>query len=371
MSLRKLGRFAALATLIAALVVPASAASAASLPKLATTKTVRIGYFANITHAPALIAKQKQLFEKYLGASVKIEYTVFTAGPSAIEAMKGRALDITYIGPNPSIAGFTTTDGQLLNVVSGATSGGAKFIVKAALAPATEGKPTAAEIAALKGKTFASPQLGGTQDVALRNYLRKNSIGFNGGDSGAVISPSENATTLSLFKSGQIDGAWVPEPWASRLILEGGGKVFVDEASLWKGGKFVTTQIVASKSFLKSYPGTVRAVLRANNEAIKFLSNPANKQASIDLVQAELYAQTGKKLTDDVINAAWPSLTFTQDPLGTTLAANFVAAVKVGQLVGYIPDDLRGIYDLRLLNSLRTFAKQKQISLPDSVKPKK
>jgi NitT/TauT family transport system substrate-binding protein len=247
-------------------------------------------------------------------------------------------------------------------VVSGAVSGGAKFIVKPELI-ATEGKPTANEIKALKGHTFATPGLGGTQDVALRNYLRKNSIAVGTGDQTAHILPTENATTLSLFQKGSIDGAWVPEPWATRLVQEGKGKVFLDEATLWPGGKYITTDVIASQKFLQQYPATVKALLQANNEAIAFLNNPANKQASIDAAQAELKARTGKTLTDAVIAAAWPALSFTADPLASTWKTSFIAGVNARVLSGSLTaDDLKGIFDLRILNGLLKTVKQKTVS---------
>jgi NitT/TauT family transport system substrate-binding protein len=352
----RVGIFAgAVAMMLAASVAPVQAST--SLPD-----TVRIGYFANLTHAPALIARQKALFEKYLGPSVKIQYNIFSVGTAEIEALKGGAIDFGYIGPSPSISGYTSTQGTLLNIVSGAVAGGAKFIVKPSLI-ATAGKPTAAEIKALKGHTFATPGLGGTQDVALRNYLRNNSIAVGTGDQTAHILPTDNATTLALFQKGSIDGAWVPEPWATRLIDEGAGKVFVDEATLWPAGKFVTTNIIASQSFLGKYPTAVKDLLQANNEAITFLNNKANKADAINLVQAELKARTGKVLTDQVINDAWPALTFTADPLASTLKANFISGVNTHVLSGSLTaDDIKGIYDLRILNGLLKAAKQKTVS---------
>jgi NitT/TauT family transport system substrate-binding protein len=345
----------AVAMMLAAVsVAPASAAPAAP-------EKVRVAYFANITHAPALIARQKQIFEKYLGAT-KVEYSIFSVGTAEIEAFKGGAVDFGYIGPSPTILGYTTTQSSLLKVVSGAVSGGAKFIVSPALIK-TEGKPTAAEIKALKGKTFATPGLGGTQDVALRGYLRKNSIAIGTGNDTAHILPTENATTLTLFQKGSIDGAWVPEPWATRLVQEGKGKVFLDEATLWPAGKYITTDVIVSQKFLGQYPATVKALLQANNEAIAFLNAKANKQTAVDLVQAELKARTGKVLSDAVIAAAWPSLSFTADPLAATWKSSFIAGVNAKVLNGSLnAADLKGIFDLRILNSLLKASKQKTVT---------
>ena len=353
-------------TIVPALVVAVMASLIASpapaATKLATAPTIRVGYFANLTHAPALIARQKKLFEKYLG-NTKVEYTYFTAGPAAIEAIKGNALDVAYIGPNPSISGFLSTDGTLLKIVGGATSGGASFIVKSSLAPKVASKPTAAEIAALAGKTFASPQLGGTQDVALRKYLKGNGLT----STIANITPLANADTLTQFKAGNIDGAWVPEPWATRLILEGSGKVFLDETTLWAKGRFVTTNIVARKKFLNTYPGSVKAILQANYDAIQFLTDTKNTVAAKDLVQAELLAGSGKRLADNVIDAAWPKLTYTNNPIPESLSANFKAAVKVGQLNGYLESDLKGIYSIKLLNSILRSKGKTQVVIPSGL----
>ncbi|MEY4411448.1 MAG: hypothetical protein RLZ69_1022, partial [Actinomycetota bacterium] len=183
MNFRKLSVGVGLAALIAAAVMTPSSANAAA----ATAPTVRIGYFANLTHAPALIARQQKLFEKYLGAGTKVQYTYFTVGTAEIEALKGGAIDIGYVGPSPAISGYTTTRGTVLNIVSGATSGGAVFVVKPGLIK-TEGEPTKAEIAALAKKNIADPGLGGTQDVALRTYLVKNGL-YSGGRSAVNIVP--------------------------------------------------------------------------------------------------------------------------------------------------------------------------------------
>ena len=184
-----LGLPAATATPLA---VPSAAPAA--LPKLPTAPVVRIGFFANVTHAPALVAAQLRLFEAFLGKDgTAVEYTVFNAGPAEIEAMKGGAIDVGYIGPNPSISGYTSTGGTLLRVVSGATSGGAQLVVK----------PGINSVADLKGKKIATPQLGNTQDVALRSWLKDNGLTFNSSGGGDVtIVPTENATTLALFKRG-------------------------------------------------------------------------------------------------------------------------------------------------------------------------
>lgn len=345
----------ALAPAASAAPAPASrpnAAPAAALPKLPTAPLVRIGFFANVTHAPALVAQQLRLFEAFLGKDgTKVEYVAFNAGPAAIEAMKGGAIDISYIGPNPSISGYTSTGGTLLRVVSGATSGGAQFVVK----------PSINTVADLKGKKFASPQLGNTQDVALRSWLKDQGLktSTTGGGGDVTIVPTDNATSLTLFKKGDIDGAWLPEPWASRLVLEAGAKVFLDEKSLWPNGQFVTTNIIASQSFLNKYPGTVRSVLQANNSAIKYIA--ANVTKAKDVVQEQITKWTGKPLPDAVITRSWGNLSFTWNPLPATLAKSADDAVNAG-LLTLGQNKLAGIYDLRLLNQVLAAAKARPVT---------
>lgn len=332
-------------------VAPSTVPAAGTLPKLPTAPVVRIGFFANVTHAPALVAQQLRLFETFLGKDgTKIEYTAFNAGPAVIEAMKGGAIDVSYIGPNPSISGYTSTGGTLLRVVSGTTSGGAQLVVK----------PGINSVADLKGKKIATPQLGNTQDVALRSWLKQNGLSTSvsgGGD--VTVVPTDNATTLSLFKRGDLDGAWLPEPWSSRLVVEAGAKVLVDETTLWPRGQFVTTNIIASQNFLNKYPGTVRSILQANNSAIKYIAN--NVEKSKDVVQTQIQKWTGAKLADPVINRAWGNLRFTWDPLPATLAKSADDAVTAG-LLTLGKNKLAGIYDLRLLNQVLKVANAKQVS---------
>lgn len=339
---------------LATAVVPASAApspSPSALPKLPTAPVVRLGFFANITHAPALVAQQLRLFEQNLTREgTKVEYVAFNAGPAVIEAMKGGAIDVSYIGPNPTVAGYTSTNGSLLRVVSGATSGGAQLVVK----------PGIGSVKDLKGKRLATPQLGNTQDVALRAWLKENGMATSvagGGD--VTIIPTENAQTLTLFKRGDVDGAWLPEPWASRLVVEAGAKVLLDEKTLWPGGQFVTTNIIANKKFLDAYPGTVRSILQANNTAIRYIAQ--NVAKSKDVVQEQITKWTGKPLADSVINRSWGNLRFTWDPLPLTLKKSADDAVVAG-LLQLKPNGLNGIYDLRLLNSVLIASKAKTVT---------
>jgi NitT/TauT family transport system substrate-binding protein len=194
--------------------------------------TLRLGYFPNVTHATAIVGVESGIFEDQLGKDVDLELSTFNAGPAAVEALFADALDATYIGPNPAINAFAQSDGEAIRIISGATSGGAFLVVK----------PEIKNVKGLKGTTLATPQLGNTQDVALRAFLKEKGFETTTDGGGDVsIVPQDNAVTLAAFQAGDIDGAWVPQPWAERLISEGGGKVLVDERDLWPDGQYVTT----------------------------------------------------------------------------------------------------------------------------------
>lgn len=304
--------------------------------------TLRLGYFTNLTHATALIGVKKGIFEGAAGPSVKFEYKTFNAGPQAVEALFADALDAAYVGPNPAINAFTQSNGQAIRIISGATSGGAFLVVKPGIDSAAE----------LKGKKLATPQRGNTQDVALRAWLDSKDLrtDLSGGGDVSVF-PQENAQTLETFRSGDIDGAWVPEPWASRMIVEAGGKVLVDERDLWPDGKYVTTHVIVRTEFREDHPEAVEALLRAQMEANDFLNS--NSEEAKGVAGQALVELTGKGLARPVLDAAWKNLTFTNDPIASTLKRSASEAKKLDLLE---KADIDGIYDLSILNKLLTAA---------------
>lgn len=303
----------------------------------AEAPTLRLGYFANVTHALPLIGVQDGTYAKALG-STKLETQVFNAGPAAVEALFAGAIDATYIGPNPAINAFVKSNGEAVRIVAGASSGGAQLVVQ----------PDIASAADLKGKTIASPQLGGTQDVALRYWLKQQGLSAPVQGAGDVtVAPQENAQTLDLFKAGKIAGAWVPEPWASRLVLEGGGKVLVDEKTLWPDGAFVTTHLIVSTEYLKKYPGTITKLLTAEADTLDAVTKDPAKAK--ETANAALLALTTKQLKPEVLDRAWENLTLTLDPVASTLQVSADHGVEVGTTQ---KADLKGIYDLSLLNAL-------------------
>lgn len=312
---------------------------------------LRLGYFPNVTHAAAVAGVERNIFTDALGDNVKLQTATFNAGPAAVEALFGGALDATYIGPNPAINAFAKSNGDAIRIIAGATSGGASLVVKANINSPKD----------LKGKKVATPQLGNTQDVAARAWFDKQGLKTNPQGGGDVsIMPQENAQTLELFKSGQIAGAWVPEPWATRLVTDGGGKVLVDERDLWPGGEFVTTHLIVRTEYLEEHPDVVKDLLVGHLEATEFVNRkPADARA---VVNGGIEKITGKRLPDAVIASAWKSLKFTVDPIGTSLSAGAEAAKTVGLLDAATSID--GIYAVELLNEVLGEAGQDRVEVP-------
>jgi NitT/TauT family transport system substrate-binding protein len=322
-------------------------AASASGGGSAEASAIRLGYFPNITHTPALLGVNKGYLQEALG-STKLEAKTFNAGPAAIEALFSGAIDATYIGPNPAINGWAQSKGEGLKIIAGSTSAGAGLVVKPGITTA----------AGLQGKKIATPQLGNTQDVALRAWLKENGLNADTQGGGDVsILPQDNATILQAFAQGAIDGAWVPEPYYSRLQLESGGKVLVDEKELWPGGQFVTTHLIVTQEFLKKYPGTVKKLLQGHLKALDYIKadNTGAQKAAND----QLAALSGKPLKDNILAASFQNLTFTADPIASSLFTSAQHAQDVGLLK---PVDLNGIYDLGPLNELLKAAGRPEVS---------
>ncbi|MCX4820063.1 aliphatic sulfonate ABC transporter substrate-binding protein [Streptomyces sp. NBC_01142] len=313
-------------------------APAAKGEKIGGLDEVKIGYFANVTHATALVGLQEGLIQKELGGTA-IKPQVFNAGPSEIEALNAGAIDIGWIGPSPSINGFTKSKGQNLRIISGSASGGVSLVVNSDKIKSLDD---------LKGKRIATPQLGNTQDVALLNYLSEKGlkVDANTGKGDVTVVRQDNKEIPASFESGALDGAWVPEPTASKLVA-GGGKVLLDEKKLWKDGKFVITNVIVSQKFLEEHPDVVEAVLRGSVKTNAWITaNPDKAKASIN---SRLKADSGKELPAEVIDPAFKNVELLNDPLASTLRDEADHAVKAGLLEDPVLD---GIYDLTLLNKV-------------------
>ena len=301
---------------------------------------LRIGYFPNINHAQAVIGLGNGDFQKELG-DVKVETHVFNAGPSAIEALFADRIDVTYVGSNPVINGYIKSDGQGLRIIAGAASGGAVFVVRN-----DAGINSAADFA---GKKFASPQIGNTQDVALRSYLLKNGYKTTENGGNVTIIPANNPDIVTLFLKKSIDGVWVPEPWGAKLVKESNGKILVDERDLWPNGKFVTSQIVVRTDYLKNHPDVIKKLLEAHVDKTTWINN--NKDETAKVFNIQLEKLTGKTIPVDEFQNAFSRLEITYDPVKESLYTSANNAFELGFLGDKKPD-LSNIYDLTLLNQV-------------------
>jgi len=301
---------------------------------------IRVGYFPNITHAQAIVGLARGDFQKEL-AGVTIDTKVFNAGPSVIETMFAGELDIAYIGPNPAINGFVKSDGKALRIVAGAASGGAGLVVRS--------DSGIKRIEDFHGKRIASPQLGNTQDVALRGWLKDNGLRLRekGGD--VQVLPLPNPDQLTLFLKKEIDGAWTVEPWVSRLILEGGGSLFLDERSIWPDGEFVTANIIVSKKFLDEHRDLVKRWLSCHVDTTRWIN--ANAAEAKKILNREIKRMTGKALAEQVLNDSFSRIKVTYDPIQSSLLKSARWAFEQGFL-GKSSPDLSGVYDLSCLNEV-------------------
>jgi NitT/TauT family transport system substrate-binding protein len=302
---------------------------------------LRVGYFPNITHAQALVGRANGQFEKTLGTGVRVEWKAFNAGPSAIEALFANAIDLTYVGPNPTVAGYVRSQGEAVRVIGGAASGGASLVVRK-----DSGIQKASDF---HGKKVATPQLGNTQDVALRAWMRGNGLKSRekGGD--VQVIPIANPDQLTLFLKGQLDAAWAPEPWAARLVHEGGGRIFLDERDLWPDHQFVITNIIVSPKFLKEHSEVVRGFLRTHVELTEWINKNAAQAKQI--LNQQLQKETGKSLAAEVLDDAFSRMQVTYDPIRSSLLKSTQQAFDEGFL-GRTKLDLSGLYDLTLLNEV-------------------
>ena len=333
----------------------------------AESKTLRLGYFPNVNHAQAIIGLKNGDFQKIIEGNntnqgkIKINEFVFSAGPSAIEALFGGQIDAAYVGPNPAISGYIASGGEGLRIVSGVASGGSVFIVRndAGIESAKD----------LGGKKFASPQLGNTQDISLRKYLISN--GFNTVENGGnvTVAAIKPADILTLMLKKEVDGAWVPEPWGERLVNEANGKVFVDERDLWPPeGKFVTANIIVRTDYLKENPDVIEKLLEAHvnetlwidarlNSSDNGTAQENNSSKVMEVVNAfnnGLKQITGKTIPDNELEGSLKRMDFTYDPLKQSLykigddanSLGFIGKTKGNKL------DISGIFDLSLLNKV-------------------
>ncbi|MFE2754136.1 ABC transporter substrate-binding protein [Actinosynnema sp. NPDC059335] len=308
--------------------------SAADARDLGAAAQVRLGYFPNVTHAAALIGVDRGFFARELGGT-RLTTQTFNAGPAAVNALLGGSLDVSFIGSGPAVNAYAKSDGQAVRLVAGATSGGAQLVVR----------PDVTTPADLRGKVLTAPQLGNTQDVALKKWLAGERLDTQ-------VTNVENAQSLDLFQRGDVDGAWAPEPWSSRLVLEAGAKVLLDEASLWDGGRFPTTVVLVRTRFLKEHPATVEALLRGHLAATRFARD--HEAEAKQVVNDALARLTGKALAGPVLDRAFDHIELTLDPRAGSFLRLAQDAVTAG--VAKKAANVAGLADFTLLNEVLSAA---------------
>lgn len=302
---------------------------------------IHVGAFPNITHPQAMVGKANGWFEKSLGPKVQIDWKSFNAGPSAIEALFAGAIDMTYIGPNPAISGYVRSNGEALRIIAGATSGGAALVVRN---DSGINKPSD-----FHGRKVASPQMGNTQDVALRAWIIANGMKTSDRGGDVQVIPLANPDQLTLFVKRELDAAWAPEPWATRLIREGNGRLFLDERTLWPNGQFITAHLIVRTEFLKEHPDLVKNWIRAHVELTEWIQSHL-PEAKI-LLNSQIQKETGKALPIALLDEAFGRLQVTYDPLRASLMNAAKSAFDAGFLGRQMPD-LSNLYDLSLLNQV-------------------
>ena len=332
-------RTSALSTAAAALVIGMVATACGGSDAGGDVDTLTLGYFPNVTHAPALVGVENGTFDEALG-DVELSTQTFNAGPDAINALFSGEIDATFIGPNPTINGWSQSGGTALHVIAGSTSQGAGLVVR-------EGVD---DVEDLPGRTISTPQLGNTQDVALRWFAEEQGwdIDTEGGGELSIL-PQDNAEIIDTFALGEIDGAWVPEPHLSRLVLEQGAELLVDEKDLWPetDGQFVTTNLIVNAEFLEENPDTVRDLLRGHVETVDWMND--NSEEAQEATLAHLGSLTGGDLSPEVVSSAFDNVSFTVDPIAPSLRGGAEHTEAVGLLD---PVELEGIYSLEPLNEI-------------------
>lgn len=288
--------------------------------------TIRVGHFPNITHVQGLVAHHlsrtgKGWFEQRLGPDVKIEWYIYNAGPSAMEAILAGSIDLTYVGPSPALNVYTKSNGDEIRIVAAAAAGGAALVVQA-----DSGLKQPSDF---RGKIIATPQLGNTQDIACRAWLANGGLKITqtGGD--ASIIPTPNPDQLALFKNKKLDAVWTVEPWVSRLERDAGGKVVVEQS------KDSITVLVSGVKFLKSKRDLAAKFVRAHRELTEWIL--AHPEEAKQMVKQELAAETKSDVSADLIAQAWKRIVLTNDP-SLDEYKHFVADAQRAGFIRSAPD---------------------------------
>ena len=318
----------------------AGACSSSSTKAQGSAGVLRLGVFPNLTHSPGLIGITQKILTKDL-APTQVKIVPFTSGSEASSALASGSIDACYIGPNPAVSLYEKTNGAFV-IVSGATLGGAAFVIRNGSGISSPSD--------LKGKKIADPGIGNTQDVALRTWLHGHGLkATDEGGNVTIVPLSSNSDSITLMQNKQIDGAWQPEPYVSLLVSQGLGHVFVNEASLWPGGKFSTTNLLVSKTYLGAHADLVKKLVQANVDSIQYIQK--NPQAAASAANAEVAKLGGKSLESSALSRAWGEMTFTWDPDTSSITTDAQRAYALKDITTN-PTNISGLFDLSDLNAV-------------------
>jgi len=283
---------------------------------------IRIAYFPNIGHAIPIVGIEQGFFEKSIGNQTKIETRVFDSGPQAIEALFADSIDVAYVGPGPAINGFLNSDNHNVKILAGAASGGASFIVH----PNSEIN----SVSDFAGKKIATPQIGNTQDVSLRHYLSENGLKPAEKGGSVIVYNISNPDIYTLFVKGDIDGAWVPEPWATILEIELGGKRLFYEEELWPNKEFASVLLIANADYVEKNPTIIANFLQSHHETVTWINtNPVETRIVFNNF---LNSYLGQSLSDDVVDIALSNIVITADPKPNSIFSFAERADALGYL---------------------------------------
>ena len=294
---------------------------------------LRIAYFPNIGHAIPIVGIEKGFFAETIGQEVEIETRVFDSGPQAIEALFANSVDIAYVGPGPAINGFLNSENHKIKILAGAASGGASFIVhpnSEILLPSD-----------FAGKKIAAPQIGNTQDVSLRHYLSENGLKTAEKGGNVIVYNISNPDIYTLFVKGELDGAWVAEPWATILETELNGTRLFHEEELWPNQEFASVLLIGNVDFIEKNPELIKNLLDSHHDTATWINqNPIETRI---IFNDFLNSHLGQSLSDDVVDIALSNLVITDDPLPDSIHSFAEKADTLGYL-GRNGYDLSGIF---------------------------
>lgn len=294
---------------------------------------IRVAYFPNVGHAVPIIGTETGIFSNGLGNQTVIETKLFDSGPQVIESLFANSIDIAYVGPGPAINGFLKSENKGIKILSGAASGGASFIVHP--------DSSISSVQDFPGKRIAAPQIGNSQDISLRTYLSENGLKTAEKGGSVVVFNIPNPDIYTLFVKGEIDAAWVPEPWATILVNELGGKRLFYEEELWPDKQFASVLLIGRSDFIEKHPQIIQNWISSHMETVNRINSNPNES---ELIFNQFLKKTlGQSLPDQIVSESLANLEITSDPISNSIYIFAERADSLGYL-GRHGYDLEGIF---------------------------